>query len=706
MSGGQLPAEVAEFARYLRALTRRLDAEKGWYGVFAQRDPEGIRACLDGREVPPWDVVQALLQDLSAQRGPEVAQEAAARAAGLYRASVTAYDTTVGGRPALRDRLEAMLREQRQAAQRERELHAAVRDATAEDNGDAGARERLSTDLAWARDDWERATARCEELRARLAALDALSPSMGERGGLAVPEGWFRDEAAATGSGLGGAEAPSARDGGPAGGAAARMRRPRGSRFAAAYEETGGEAGGGQEPAEPGAGPAPSAGHGRVPRADGAWAAGSGSGVTAAAGPVGPADAPGSPGRGGPGQVGAAGAGRDEWAAGAAEPGRTSRMGGRWATGGGPGGAAAEGWGDGGGAGGPSSPGGRSGPGAPATGAGTESGGMRAAAGPGGGPAGPAAAAAGGGPGGVDASRPGDAGPAPVAGVSGAGGGAPGGRARPRGARFAGLEESAPVSRPRGARFAGAAPVEATAAEAAEVAEAGEAGEAAEPGDRATPRGARFAGAYEGGDGAKRRRRLKAQEEDARRAAQEAARTAEARQAAAEAVARLARLRATGRGGEAHVLLCEAAAWPAPWLPLLAAELERAGLEADVATLLWEVACLPPTALAAAADALVTSGRGADGARLLRQSVARPVTEVAQTVLALLAAGSSAEAAFLLEALVRARKPDEAAQAAVNAPAELVPLLLDAASGVSSSSHHDLAHALRVAGLPGVPGLA
>ncbi|MGW3571512.1 hypothetical protein ACWDSL_47860, partial [Streptomyces sp. NPDC000941] len=97
---------------------------------------------------------------------------------------------------------------------------------------------------------------------------------------------------------------------------------------------------------------------------------------------------------------------------------------------------------------------------------------------------------------------------------------------------------------------------------------------------------------------------------------------------------------------------------------------------------------------------------GEDGARLLRQSVARPVTDVAQTVLALLASGSRAEAAFLLEALVRARRPDEAAQAAANAPAELVPLLLDAASGVSSSSHHDLAHALRAAGLPGVPGLA
>ncbi|MGO4427973.1 hypothetical protein AB4Z54_56990, partial [Streptomyces sp. MCAF7] len=193
---------VEEFARYLRALTRRLDAEQGWYGVFAQRDPEGMRACLDGREVPPWDVVQALLQDLSAQRGPDVAKEAATRAAALYRASVTVYDTTVGGRTALQGRLEAMLREQRHAAKRERELHAAVRDATAE--ADADARERLSTNLAWARDDWERATARCEELRARLTALDALSSSRtpasrggsssaAGRGGPAVPDGWFRD---------------------------------------------------------------------------------------------------------------------------------------------------------------------------------------------------------------------------------------------------------------------------------------------------------------------------------------------------------------------------------------------------------------------------------------------------------------------------------------------------------------------------------
>ena len=59
----QLPARVGEFANYLNDLMARLDQGGGWCGVFWQRDPDGMRACLDGREVPPWDVVEALLQD-------------------------------------------------------------------------------------------------------------------------------------------------------------------------------------------------------------------------------------------------------------------------------------------------------------------------------------------------------------------------------------------------------------------------------------------------------------------------------------------------------------------------------------------------------------------------------------------------------------------------------------------------------------------
>ncbi|MFD0653192.1 hypothetical protein ACFQ2Y_36345 [Streptomyces malaysiensis subsp. malaysiensis] len=168
---GQLPPEVEEFARYLRALTRGLDAGTGWYGVFALRDPEGLRACLDGLEVPPWDLVQSLLQDLSAQRGPQIAEDAAARAATLYRASVAAHDAGPGAREALQGRLDGMLRQQHNAATRERDLRAAVSAAE-----DATARERLAADLAWAHDDWQRATARTEELHARLAATTAPPP--------------------------------------------------------------------------------------------------------------------------------------------------------------------------------------------------------------------------------------------------------------------------------------------------------------------------------------------------------------------------------------------------------------------------------------------------------------------------------------------------------------------------------------------------
>ncbi|MGK3103912.1 hypothetical protein [Streptomyces antimycoticus] len=487
MASGRLPAEVEEFARYLRALTRRLAAGTGWYGVFALRDPEGLRACLDGSEVPPWDVVQSLLQDLSTQRGADAAQEAAARASTLYRASVAAHDTGPGSREALQARLGGMLREQRNAALRERDLQAAI--SATEGAAD---RERLGAELAWAHDDWRRATARIEELHARLTALTP-RPS----------------RPSAPGTGPPAAVAPTA----------------------------------GPEPTAP----APTAG----PRPPGTLVGALGSGAEAPVEPV-------------------------------------------------------------------------------------------------------------------------------VQGLGPA-------RPRPRGARFAGAGgggTAAPTP---------ASPAPPLAESGTEV--------------PATPRGARFAGAYDGEGGGKRRKRDKAAD-DGQRLAREAAERAAARRAAQEAVARLGRLRAAGRSGEAHVVLCEAAAWPAPRLPVLAEELERAGLGADVSTLLWEMACLPPTRLAAAAEALVTADRTADGERLLRQSVSRPAPEVAHTAQALLAAGAPRGAAFLLEALVRARTPEEAARAAAEDPATLVPLLLDAAAGVSSSSHHDLAHALRMAALPGVPGPA
>jgi hypothetical protein len=195
------------------------------------------------------------------------------------------------------------------------------------------------------------------------------------------------------------------------------------------------------------------------------------------------------------------------------------------------------------------------------------------------------------------------------------------------------------------------------------------------------PRGARFAG-------------IAAERPEPR---VEAVDVAGAREVAG-AVARLVRLRGEGRSGEAHVLLAEAAHWPPARLPVLAEELGRAGLGADWATLLWEAASLPAGRLVAAADALVAAGRGADGEQILRQGVARPAAEIGQAVLELAAQGRNREVHALLDAYVRVRTPEEAARSAEPGPVALVPLLLEAAQGVSEERHWDLVHALRVAG--------
>ncbi|MFD7611420.1 hypothetical protein [Streptomyces sp. NPDC059828] len=176
---------------------------------------------------------------------------------------------------------------------------------------------------------------------------------------------------------------------------------------------------------------------------------------------------------------------------------------------------------------------------------------------------------------------------------------------------------------------------------------------------------------------------------------------AQARRAAAETAAVLGRLRAEGRGGEAHAVLCEAATRPATWLPVLGDELHRAGLGVDWATLLWEAASLPPAHLAAAAQALGAAGRADDCRYLLRQGVARPPAEIAEAVLALDGAGGDEEANSLLTAFVRARTPEDAARLAAPDPRGLVPRLLSAARAVSPDRERDLVHALRVAGLLG-----
>ncbi|MET7855766.1 hypothetical protein ABZS81_00770 [Streptomyces sp. NPDC005318] len=469
MTVHQLAGEVVEFAQYLRNLTALLDPGRGWYGVFCRRDPAGMRACLDGAEIPPWDVVVSLLQDLAGEHGTEFAERESVRAAALYSASAAAHDRRPGGRQALLERMELMLREETYAARR-------VRAATV----DEGARSPGPETLAWAQDDHTRAAARCTELRKRLAAVT-------------VPQGWFRTE------------------------------KPPGT-----------------EPARP-----------RVP---------------------GPRGAPGS------------------------------------AVGGPSGGAPA--------ADAPQPPAARQHPAVP------------------------------------ERPRP----PAPR-------------RRKPRGARFAGLD----VDDDDNAVGAPVFP--------------------APPTNAAVPRGARFGGAPAEADADVRGRTSAAPAPDP-----------DARHAAAEAVETLVRLRAEGRSGEAHVVLCEAAGWPAARLPLLAVELHGSGLAADWATLLWEVSSLPPVELAAAAGALAAAGRLDDCGQLLRQGVARPAAEIADAVLALGRAGLGPEAQALMGAFVRVHTPQDAALIAAGDPHLLVPQLLAAARAVSPEREWDLVHALRVAGIADIPG--
>lgn len=203
---------------------------------------------------------------------------------------------------------------------------------------------------------------------------------------------------------------------------------------------------------------------------------------------------------------------------------------------------------------------------------------------------------------------------------------------------------------------------------------------------RRTPRGARFAGA--------------AEEAPASPDPQSQAGPADAeeRREVVGVVETLVRLRGAGRSGEAHALLVEGAYWPAHRIPLLAAEMQRAGLGADWATLLWEAASLPAERLVAAADALTAAGRADDAEQILRQGVVRPANEIGQAVVGLAGAGRHREIRALLDAYVRVRTPEEAARSAAPDPKTLVPLLLAAAQGVSDECQWDLVHALRVAG--------
>ncbi|MFG2126226.1 hypothetical protein ACGFNV_00245 [Streptomyces sp. NPDC048751] len=508
MTVDQLPGQVREFANYLDGLLARLDQGGGWCGVFWQRDPEGMQACLAGREVPPWDVMEALFQDLAVAYGPRVAAEEQERARSLRVAALIAYDARPGGRDALGDRLDVMLREQRYAAERQAHLGHMLAAAATREEADA-----IRLDLAWARDDHERATARCTELRSRMAELD-------RRAGA----GQIRD--------------------------AQVIRR----------------------------GSAARSGDGREPVTDQYGYGASDTGT------------------------------HDQYAP---RPSEASAVGG--------------------------------GPGAP----------QSAAAGKLASDTAPVAAP-------VEADPPATAPtptPAPI----------PKQRKRRRGsARFAGMVEEDVVAP------AAVAPTDVPSLPAP----------AATNGR--TPRGARFAGAAEADVLPERQG--------------DAVGDGTARRDTAETVERLVRLRAESRSGEAHALLVEIAHWPAARFPLLAAELQHAGLGADWATLLWEAASLPADRLVAAADALSAAGRTADGEQILRQGVARPAPEIGEAVLGLAVQGRQREVRALLDAYVRVRTPEEAARSVDADPRTLVPLLVEAARGVSDERHWDLVHALRVAG--------
>ena len=154
---------VAEFTLYFRSLVSAVGDTPGWYGVFAARDPEGVQAYLDGADVTPWDVLLAVLHDVAALHGRPVSGEGLALAERLYTAAVAELDAAPGAEQTLRARLDAMQRERQYAMLHERDTARAVQQGTADPN-----------DLAWARDDRERATARCLELQGRLDALPAL----------------------------------------------------------------------------------------------------------------------------------------------------------------------------------------------------------------------------------------------------------------------------------------------------------------------------------------------------------------------------------------------------------------------------------------------------------------------------------------------------------------------------------------------------
>ncbi|MEU1079341.1 hypothetical protein ABZ368_03675 [Streptomyces sp. NPDC005908] len=639
MAAEQLPDAVREFTDHLRGLLARLDRYAGWCLVFWQRDPDGMRACLEGREPPPWDVVESLLQDLAAAHGPAVAEAEAPRARLLHAEATTAFDGRPGARQALSDRLDVMLREQRYAADRRSELTRRLASAPGREEADA-----LGNDLAWAEDDHRRAAARCAELTARMAALDRrtrtnTAPADRYASG---PTGTAARSDAAPHSGPGSSGGPAHPAGPASPGGPAPLGPATPGRSGPAPQQHGNwdpdrtrqgrptPAADPRQHANPAPGPA---GLGRRPPPAPGPQQHVGLASDAAQPGYRPIPAPGPQRHTGPAPDPAGHGDRPDPAGHGdrPDPALGSHPHARSAPGPAPRGRRPE----------PSVEAEHSRPAPPRS---------RQEQYPAPDPVPPELRAA---QQHVPPAPPADGNPP-----------APPRKRRRGGARFAGVEDG------------GEAPVVAPAAAVPEL-----------PVAVSVSRGARFAGAAAD------------EAEQAGPPAGERAGVEDLRQAG-HLVRTLVRLRREGRAGEAHAVLNDAAYWPAVRFPLLADEMERAGLGADWATLLWEAAAsLPAERLVAAADALTAAGRAKDGEQILRQGVVRPADEIGQAALALAEGTRHRELRALLDACVRMRTPQDAARTAAPDPRRLVPLLLTAARGVSEERHWDVLHALRVAGL-------
>ena len=482
----ELPGEMRHFAECLSGVAALVDWDGSWFREFWRRDTEGMRACLEGREVPPWDVIESLLQDLATVKGVENARHEAARLRPLHHASVRAYDRAEGVKATLIERLRLLREEQQRSNRRLQDLQKISASVTGMDGLHAG-----ESDLAWARDYYVRICSRIAELRSRVAALEQV-------------------------------ETESVR----------------------------------LSPWDPWESASPRTGRASPPTAQSA-------GLSAETVPL-------------------ASSHSDPQPSTTPVQGRKRR----------------------------------------------ERGSARFA-----------------GQGIKDEGRPAEAGANLVTGA---------------------------VATPRGARFSGAPTTVSPVTLAAP----------ALPGAGGALRGARFVGAAD----------------------TPAARVAPAvdeadRAAVTRTVEILRRLRAQDHGGQAHAVLAETVRQPAARFPLLAEQLERAGMAADWATLLWEAAALPLDLVLAAADALSAAGRSADGEQLLRLGMGRSAVDVGTAVVDLTSRAQHREARAVLDIYLRTRATSESARVALADPVRLVPLLLEAALGIAAGLHEDLVLALRVAGL-------